>query len=97
MMVNKKELVKRIHQKGYTFKDAETVLNDVISVLFDALVEDGTVHIRGFGTMEARTHSAHAIKDVQTGETIMAPASKYVKFNCSAILKQALTEGFARK
>lgn len=95
-MMKKKELIEKLSQKGYTKKDAEVILNDMTSVLMEALVAGESVMLHGFGTFSIQERKARISLHPHTGEPLEVPACKSPKFTAGKLLKRAVKEGFLR-
>lgn len=90
-MMNKTDLVNNIASKsGLTKKDVETVLNNVIGEITDALSTGDKVQLIGFGTFETRKRSGRVGRNPQTGKEISIPESKVPAFKAGNKLKEAV-------
>lgn len=96
-MMKRNDIVERLALKGYTKKDAETILDDFISMLTEALVAGESVQIHGFGTFEVKECAEKETVDIKTKERIVIPAYKAPKFTAGKLLKRAVKEGFVRE
>ena len=96
-MLKKEDIIERIMRKGYTKKDAGTILDDVLSVITESLVEGDSVQIHGFGTFEVKEYAERETVDFQTKERIVIPAYKAPKCTAGKLLKRAVKEGYIRK
>lgn len=96
-MINQREFCKRMMQKGYTRRDAEVVVRDVLSTLTDTLISGEGIHFRGFGRFEIKEHSGRTCIAPTTKELVEVPPFKVVKFTCGDLLKKSIKEGFARQ
>ena len=79
--MNKGELVQRISDKaGVSRSQAENALNAVIEGISDALKNDDSVTLVGFGTFSVSKRDARQGRNPQTGESINISAKNIVKF-----------------
>lgn len=92
-MIQKEEFVERLAAKGYTKRDAATVLHDVLLTIEEAMAEGESIMFRGFGTFEVRNRKAREGVSPQNGERITIPAYRTAKFTVGKVLKRAVMEG----
>ena len=71
-------------------KDAKECVETVFSVIGDALVDSDAVAIRGFGTFKTVEVPDSNKFNPRTGEPVIVPAHKKVKFVVSSMLKDAV-------
>ncbi|WP_201780458.1 MULTISPECIES: HU family DNA-binding protein [Lactobacillus] len=91
--VNKAELVKEIAEKTeMKKKDAEAVLESVISTIQDELVKGNKVQLIGFGTFEVRHRAARKGRNPQTGKEITIPATQVPAFKPGKALKESVNK-----
>jgi len=89
--MNKTDLINNISEKsGMTKKDVETVLNNFLGEVTDALSSGDKVQLIGFGTFEIRTRSGRTGRNPQTGKEITIPESKVPAFKAGNKLKEAV-------
>lgn len=86
-----KDLSKRYANKfGVTLTEAETVIKNSLSVMTDAIVEDGGVSYIGNFTISAVQRSERTGRNPATGESFTIPASVGLKIKCGLALKKKL-------
>jgi DNA-binding protein HU-beta len=61
-------------------REASAVLSMVLDGLVRAVVAEGAVSVTGFGTVVVVDRAGHTGRNPQTGETVMVPAHKVVRF-----------------
>ncbi|TDF91587.1 HU family DNA-binding protein [Paenibacillus piri] len=89
--MNKTDLINNISEKsGMTKKDVETVLNNFLGEVTDALSSGDKVQLIGFGTFEIRKRSGRTGRNPQTGKEIAIPESKVPAFKAGNKLKEAV-------
>ncbi|WP_199623982.1 HU family DNA-binding protein [Paenibacillus alkalitolerans] len=89
--MNKTDLINSIAEKsGMTKKDVETVLNNFLGEVTDALSTGNKVQLIGFGTFETRKRSGRVGRNPQTGAQISIPESKVPAFKAGNKLKEAV-------
>ena len=79
--MNKKQLVAKISSTlGQSKADAERTFDSITTIILDALKNDDTVKIAGFGTYKVAKRKARVGRNPRTGESIQIAASQKVKF-----------------
>ena len=95
-MLKKKDIIERLAEKGYTKKSATVIIEDVLSVISEALVEGEEVMFHGFGTFYAKDIKQRETRDYQSKELMVIPAYRAPKFTAGAQLKRWVREGMIR-
>ena len=86
--MNKKQLVAKISSTLNLSKaDAERTFDSIINIILDALKDDDSVKIAGFGTYKVAKRKARQGRNPRTGEIIQIAASQKVKFLPAKALK----------
>ncbi|MDR1927124.1 MAG: HU family DNA-binding protein [Oscillospiraceae bacterium] len=89
--MNKNEFISKLaQQEGIEKKQAEKDINAVLSALTDALVSGEKVQFVGFGSFEVRERAEKKVRNPQTGESLVAPATKVPAFKAGKALKDAV-------
>lgn len=89
--MNKGDLINKIADSaGITKGQAEDALNAVLDGITDALKNDDTVTLIGFGSFSVSHRAARAGRNPQTGETIQIAAKNLAKFKAGKKLTDAL-------
>lgn len=89
--MKKPELAAAIAEKADLTKEkAGEVLNILTDEITNAMNNNDTVSLIGFGSFSVRERSARTGKNPQTGETIQIAASKSVGFKAGKSLKDAV-------
>ena len=96
-MLNKTDFIARLAGKGYTKKDAESIVNDFLDTLTQAMVAGESVQFYGFGTFAVRDSAAREAVDMHTKERIVIPGHKAPKFTPGKLLRRAVKEGIIRE
>ena len=87
--MNKKQLVAKISSTlGQSKADAERTFDSITTIILDALKNDDTVKIAGFGTYKVAKRKARVGRNPRTGESIQIAASQKVKFLPAKSLKE---------
>lgn len=89
--MNKAELIQEIAtQAGVKVKEAEALLDAMITATEKSLAKGDKVAITGFGTFAVSHRKARKGRNPQTGKEIKIPASKTPRFTAGKALKDAL-------
>ena len=89
--MNKTQLIEKIADAGNGSKsDAQKFFDAFTNVITDALKEDDTVQITGFGKFYVQKRNAREGINPQTKQKINIPASKVPKFTAGNALKDSL-------
>lgn len=91
--MNKTELTASVAEKaGLTKKDAEKAVSALFETVEEALANDDTVQIVGFGTFEVKQREERQGRNPQTGAALTIPASKNPTFKAGKGLKEAVNK-----
>ena len=89
--MNKKQLVAKLAGSLNQSKaDAERTFDTITNTILDALKNDDSVKIAGFGTYKVGERAARDGRNPQTGETIHIAAAKVARFSAGKRLKDAV-------
>ena len=89
--MKKPELAAAIASKADVTKEkAGEILNIITDEITNAVSQNDSVSLVGFGTFSRRERSARTGKNPQTGATIQIPASSTVGFKAGKSLKDAV-------
>ncbi len=89
--MNKSELVDALAESNdMTKADSTAAIDQLVSIITNAMQSGDTVAIAGFGTFSVGERSARTGRNPQTGEAINIPAAKTPKFKAGKALKDAV-------
>lgn len=89
--MNKSEFISKVAEKGNMTKIAAgEAVNAMMDTIQEAMVSGDKIQIPGFGTFEQTERAAREMRNPQTGEMQMVPASKSCKFKPGKTLKDAI-------
>ena len=89
--INRKEIIDRLAIKADAYKkDSEIFLDAFLEVVAEALEKDESVHLRGFGTFEARSRKQCKTKHPDTGEEVKISSHRVAKFTQSQTLRRRI-------
>lgn len=89
--MNKGDLISKMADAaGITKSQAEGALNGFTDAITEALKNDDSVTLIGFGTFSLSKRAARQGRNPQTGETIQIAAKNLAKFKAGKKLTEAL-------
>ena len=89
--MNRTQLIETIAIKSdLTKKDADKFLSAYIETLTEAMKANEKVTLVGFGTFEVRERAAREGRNLQTGEPMHIPATRYPAFKAGKAFKEAV-------
>lgn len=89
--MNRQEIINRlVNCEGVRRNDATKAVNGLVRILFSSLQEGESVYIRGLGTLKVSDVKAKKARIISSGEEIIVPAHKTVKFIPGNELKNKL-------
>lgn len=92
--MNKKEFINALAEKGgYTKKDAELHMNNMLEVIEEGLVGGEDIRFIGFGAFKARTRAARSgVNPRNPKEKIEIPETKVISFSAGKTLKDKVNK-----
>ena len=88
--MNKGDLINELTKILNTKKEAQEVVDTVFSSITQALANQDTVAIAGFGTFKVNKRAARKGRNPQTGAEIEIKAANVPKFSAGKALKDAV-------
>ncbi|TQE99701.1 MAG: HU family DNA-binding protein [Spiribacter salinus] len=89
--MNKSELIEAVAQNADLSKAAAgRAVDAMVDAVTDALKENDSVSLVGFGTFSVRERAARSGRNPRTGATINIPATKVPSFKAGKALKDAV-------
>ena len=91
--MSKQEFTAKLaEQEGIEKKQATAYTDAVIKALTDALVAGEKVQFVGFGCFEVRLRAEKKVRNPQTGEELISPATQVPVFKPGKALKDAVAQ-----
>lgn len=91
--MNKSELIERLASKsGVNNFQAEEVVNLIYKKMKDALVNDGRIEIRGFGSFTVRKYNERMARNPKTGASIQISSKRLPFFKIGKELKERINQ-----
>lgn len=92
--MTKNDLVKELAvSEKLTLTTAAKAIDGVIRIVKENLTKGEDLFIRGFGTLAVISCAEKTARNISTGEPVVVPAHKSVKFKPSKELKESLNNG----
>ena len=89
--MTKAELVaKMAEQASMSKSSAEQALNALLETIGEALSADGKLSLPGFGSLVVEERKERTGHNPRTGESIVIPAGKVIKFRAGINLKKQI-------
>lgn len=86
--MNRQELINRlVNEEGVRRNDATKAVNGFVRILFNSLQNGESVYLRGLGTLKVSHVKEKKARIISSGEEIVVPAHKTVRFIPSNELK----------
>ena len=92
-MLLREDIVNRLSDCGHTKRLSETMLDDIVSVITNALAAGDSVRIQGFGTFKVQTAKPKRIVDCGSGEAKITKPCRLAKFVPGRNLKRVVRLG----
>lgn len=91
--MNRSEFIEQLAKKaGLTKRDATEATKAMLDLITDALADNKSVHLAGFGKFEVRTRKASVRINPQTRQRINIPAKAVPAFRSGKPLKEAVAK-----
>ena len=88
--MNKKDLIDKVSEVLSSKKDAQAAIDCTFETIKEALANNESVTLVGFGTFKTATRQARKGRNPQTGEEIDIPARNVPKSVPGKLLKEAV-------
>ena len=91
--MNKQDFISKLaEQEGIEKKQAAICTDAVIKAITNALIDGEKVQFVGFGSFEVRQRAEKKVRNPQTGESLLAPATQVPVFKAGKALKIAVAK-----
>jgi len=89
--MNKQDFIGKVAEEaGIDKKQAATCTDAVLKAITDSLIAGEKVQFVGFGSFEVRDRAEKKVRNPQTGEELISPATKVPVFKAGKALKEAV-------
>jgi len=91
--MNKSELIKKLAtDKNLSLEEATEIVNVFFESIYNALLEERRVEIRGFGSFKIKYYDGYVGRNPKTGESVQVPPKRLPFFKAGKELKEFLNE-----
>ena len=92
--MNNKEFIAELAERtGYSLKDTQKLVNNIINAMSDAFQEDNSVQVPNFGTFEAKKKMERIIVNPSSGQRMLVPPKLVLNFKPNQNWKDKLKGG----
>ena len=92
--MNNKEFIAELAERtGYTAKDAQKLVNNMIDAMGDTFQEGNSVLVPNFGVFETRKKMERIILNPSTGQRMLVPPKLVLSFKPNQTWKEKLKGG----
>ncbi len=92
--MNNKEFIAELAERmGYSTKNTQTLVNNVINAMGDAFLEDNAVLVPNFGVFETKKKLERVIVNPATGQRMLVPPKLVLNFKPNQTWKAQLKGG----
>ncbi len=92
--MNNKEFIAELAERmGYSTKNTQLMVNNIINAMGDAFQEDDAVQVLNFGTFEAKKKMERIIVNPSTGQRMLVPPKLVLNFKPNQQWKDKLKGG----
>ena len=92
-MNNKEFIAELASRTGFSVKDTQTLVNNIVNAMGDAFQEDNAVLVPNFGTFEAKKKMERIIVNPATQQRMLVPPKLVLNFKPNQTLKEKLKGG----
>ena len=90
-MNTKRDMAERIAERcGITGIEAKAMVQHTLDEMMRTLVENGRLELRNFGVFQVHTSAPRKARNPRTGETVMVPSRRVVKFKMGKAMTESL-------
>ena len=94
--MNNKEFIAALAERtGYTAKDTQKLVNNLIDAMGDAFQDDNAVLVPNFGVFETKKKMERIIVNPSTGQRMLVPPKLVLNFKPNQTWKDKLKGGQA--
>jgi len=92
-MNNKEFIAELAGRVGYSTKNTQLLVNNIVNAMGDAFQEDNAVQVLNFGTFEAKKKMERVIVNPSTGQRMLVPPKLVLNFKPNQQWKDKLKGG----
>ena len=92
--MNNKELIAELASRtGFSAKDTQTLVNNIVNAMGDAFQEDNAVLVPNFGVFETKKKMERIMVNPASGQRMLVPPKLVLNFKPNQTLKEKLKGG----
>ena len=92
-MNNKEFIAELASRTGFSVKDTQTLVNNIVNAMGDAFQEDNTVLVPNFGVFETKKKLERIMVNPGSGQRMLVPPKLVLNFKPNQTLKDKLKGG----
>ena len=92
-MNNKEFIAELASRTGFSAKDTQTLVNNIVNAMGDAFQEDNTVLVPNFGVFETKKKMERIMVNPGTGQRMLVPPKLVLNFKPNQSWKAQLKGG----
>ena len=92
-MNNKEFIAELASRTGFSAKDTQTLVNNIVNAMGDAFQEDNAVLVPNFGVFETKKKMERIMVNPASGQRMLVPPKLVLNFRPNQTLKEKLKGG----
>lgn len=92
-MNNKEFIAELASRTGFSAKDTQTLVNNIVNAMGDAFQEDNAVLVPNFGVFETKKKMERIMVNPASGQRMLVPPKLVLNFKPNQTLKEKLKWG----
>ena len=92
-MNNKEFIAELASRTGFSAKDTQTLVNNIVNAMGDAFQEDNAVLVPNFGIFETKKKMERIMVNPASGQRMLVPPKLVLNFKPTQTLKEKLKGG----
>lgn len=92
-MNNKEFIAELASRTGFSAKDTQTLVNNIVNAMGDAFQEDNAVLVPNFGVFETKKKMERIMVNPASGQRMLVPPKLVLNFKPNQTLKEKLKGG----
>ena len=92
-MNNKEFIAELASRTGFSAKDTQTLVNNIVNAMGDAFQEDNTVLVPNFGVFETKKKMERIMVNPSTGQRMLVPPKLVLTFKPNVSWKERVKNG----
>ena len=92
-MNNKEFIAELASRTGFSAKDTQTLVNNIVNAMGDAFQEDNAVLVPNFGVFETKKKMERVMINPASGQRMLVPPKLVLNFKPTQTLKEKLKGG----